>query len=191
MVQHIVTFDGMILVARGELPAVAHTTREWMETHPEASILAFEEATGRQIEVDLQGSVAEVVRRHATRAAAAVTNLGPGRPKLGVVGREVTLLPRHWDWLGTQPGGASIALRKLVEQGMKTGREADTLRQRQENAYRFMSAIAGNLPGYEEAIRALFAGDAEAMEACMKTWSADVRSYALELAFAGGDSDAA
>ncbi|MFY0534142.1 DUF2239 family protein [Nannocystis pusilla] len=31
---------------------------------------------------------------------------GPGRPKLGVVSREVSLLPRHWEWLERQPSGS-------------------------------------------------------------------------------------
>ena len=90
--------------------------------------------------------------RHPCRADAA-------GPKLGVVAREVTLLPRHWQWLGSQPGGASVAIRKLVEAARRANQEVDQRRQTQEAAYHFMSAMAGNLPNFEEASRALFAND--------------------------------
>ncbi len=89
---------------------------------------------------------------------------GPGRPKLGVVGREVTLLPRHWDWLSAQPGGASVTLRKLVEAARKQGQGEQKIRQTQDVAYRFMYAIAGDLPGFEEAARALYAWDLGRLE---------------------------
>ncbi|WP_154585104.1 DUF2239 family protein, partial [Bordetella pertussis] len=107
---------------------------------------------------------------------------GRGRPRLGVVAREVTLLPRHWDWLAGQPGGASVALRKLVEQARREHAGADALRRGRDAAYTFMSAAAGNLPGFEEAVRALYAGDAERLAAHMAGWPADVRAYALRLA---------
>ena len=84
---------------------------------------------------------------------------GPGRPKLGVVAREITLLPRHWDWLAQQKGGASVAIRKLVDEARRVNEDGDRIRLAQEAAYRFMSAMAGNRPHYEEAIRALFAAD--------------------------------
>lgn len=106
----------------------------------------------------------------------------PGRPKLGVVGREVTLLPRHWEWLGRQPGGASVTLRKLVEQARKANYAKDRVRHAQEVAYRFMSAIAGNEPGFEEASRALFAGDCDRFEEHSRSWPPDVRAYAMKLA---------
>ncbi len=73
---------------------------------------------------------------------------GRGRPKLGVVAREVTLLPRHWDWLNAQPGGASVALRKLVEQARRANGDADRARAAREAAYHFMSAMAGDLPAF-------------------------------------------
>jgi hypothetical protein len=101
---------------------------------------------------------------------------------LGVVPREVTLLPRHWDWLGTQPGGASVALRKLVEQARKSNHGADQLRHAQEAAYRFMSAMAGNEAGFEEATRALFAGNQEVFSMQVESWPIDVRNHAKKLA---------
>ena len=107
---------------------------------------------------------------------------GPGRPKLGVVAREITLLPRHWDWLARQPGGASVAIRRLVEQARRTGEDSDRLRQAQEAAYRFMSVMAGNRPHYEDAIRALFAGDPAGFDQLIAGWPADVRDHVSRLA---------
>jgi hypothetical protein len=99
-----------------------------------------------------------------------------------VVSKEVGLLPRQWEWLHVQPGGASAALRRIIDEARKAGREKDQVRAAQESAYRFMSAAAGDLPGYEEALRALFAGDAERFAACVADWPADVRDHASELA---------
>ena len=116
---------------------------------------------------------------------------GPGRPKLGVVAREITLLPRHWDWLAQQPGGASVAIRKLVEQARRTGEDKDRIRQAQEAAYRFMSVMAGNRPHYEDAIRALFAGDRRRFGKLIAGWPADVRDHASRLAERAFHRDAA
>ncbi len=111
---------------------------------------------------------------------------GRGRPKLGVVAREVTLLPRHWEWLSAQPGGASVALRKLVEQARLTHGERDKTRKAHERAYYFMSAMAGDMPGFEEATRALFANDMRAFGELIAAWPNDVRDHATWLA---NDSD--
>ncbi len=107
---------------------------------------------------------------------------GAGRPRLGVVAREVTLLPRHWQWLSSQPGGASVALRKLVDEARLANIGKDRVRQSQEAAYRFMSAMAGDAPGFEEAARALFAGDEHRFEQCISVWPEDVRDHAKRLA---------
>ena len=141
--------------------------------------------------MDYSGSAADVVRAVAgwesarSRAGDAEPEAiprGPGRPRLGVVPREVTLLPRHWQWLSGQPGGASVALRRLVDEARRASVGADRVRRSQEVAYRFMSALTGNLPGFEEAIRALFAGDGVAFEARVADWPEDVRTYARMLA---------
>jgi hypothetical protein len=139
------------------------------------------------VELDRRGSADDVRRRleatgEPTPPAGGAR--GPGRPKLGVVAREVTLLPRHWEWLGAQPGGASVALRRLVEDARRGSADADRVRRAREAAYRFMSAMAGNEPGFEEATRALFAGDAERYEATTAAWPADVRAHARRLAAA-------
>jgi hypothetical protein len=110
----------------------------------------------------------------------------PGRPKLGVVAREVTLLPRHWEWLNGQPGGASVALRKLVEDARRGSASKDRARRMQEAAYRFMSAMAGNLPGFEEATRALFAGEPDRLAEHVRAWPEDVRTHLERLIEAGG-----
>ncbi len=112
----------------------------------------------------------------------AQTQRGPGRPKLGVVAREVTLLPRHWDWLNSQPGGASVALRKLVEEARKSHSGKDRRREAQNAAYKFLTAMAGNEQGFEEALRALFAGDHERFEQFSEAWPADVRDHGRMLA---------
>lgn len=97
--------------------------------------------------------------------------------------REVTLLPRHWEWLSAQPGGASVALRKLVEAARKDPRER--ARASRDSAYRFLTTLAGDAAGFEDAVRALYAGDRGAFETHTATWSADVRDHALRLAEPG------
>lgn len=156
-------------------------------------IFVFDDATGRVMDFDLRGAVADVVDRLTRPLPAPRTPpeesagepRGRGRPKLGVVGREVTLLPRHWEWLATQPGGASVALRKLVDEARRSGGAKQKTREAQERAYRFMSAMAGNLPGFEEASRALFANDRERFDLQIAGWPSDVRVYASRLAFEG------
>ena len=144
--------------------------------------LVFDNATGRQVDVDM---------RKARGAEPPIAEArGPGRPRLGVVAREVTLLPRHWDWLGQQPGGASVALRKLVDQARSRSGASDRVRAAQEAADSFMSAVAGNLPGFEEAARALFAYDRRRFGDLIARWPEDVRDFAVKLAFADQEPSA-
>jgi len=112
---------------------------------------------------------------------------GPGRPKLGVIAREVTLLPRHWDWLNGQPGGASVALRKLVEEARRVNEGKDRLRRTQEATYRFMSAMAGNLPDFEEATRALLANNHDHLLEFVQTWPEDIREHLIRLMRQGAE----
>ena len=177
-------FCGLERVAAGPVLDVALAAKERIDREPGAAMLVFDDETGRQIELDLRGSGADVarrLRRTNDRDQPAVPR-SAGRPKLGVVAREVTLLPRHWEWLNEQPGGASVALRKLVEEARRTNAGRDRVRNAQEVAYRFTSAVAGDLPGYEEATRALFAGDRARFEANIAAWPSDVGAYALKLA---------
>jgi uncharacterized protein len=185
-----IAFEGDRRIASGDLRDVVRAAKDTLEQHKDASILVFDGATGGPIDIDFRGSADDVLARlpdfagtaAASDDAAPSAPRGPGRPKLGVVAREITLLPRHWDWLAQQTGGASVAIRKLVEEARRTGEDGDRIRQAQEAAYRFMSAMAGNAPHYEDAIRALFAGDAPGFEKLIAEWPADVRNHASALA---------
>jgi uncharacterized protein len=178
-------FDGHRLVQSGTYLQVALAVKALLEHGAEASVLIFDDDTGAQIDFDLRGTGQEISGRLAERESQQHERLtrGPGRPKLGVVPREVTLLPRHWEWLSKQPGGASVALRKLVEEARRTNAGNDNARASQERAYRFISAIAGDLPGFEEAARALFANDREQLNKAAAGWPADLRDHAIKLAF--------
>jgi hypothetical protein len=143
--------------------------------------LAFDDETGQQLDFDLRAVESPQLPQPQSEPR------GRGRPRLGVVAREVTLLPSHWDWLNVQPGGASVALRKLVDAARRTSGDRDRVRAAQESTYRFISAIAGNLPGFEEATRALFAYDRRRFGDLISGWPEDIRDYAIRLAFADHD----
>ena len=155
-------------------------------------IIIFSDATGRPIDLDLRGTERDVVARlpqpapdpdAPTDETATAEPRGRGRPKLGVVAREVTLLPRHWEWLGAQPGGASVALRKLVDEARRANGDADRARAARDAAYHFMSVMAGNLAGFEEASRALFADDRRRFVGLIAGWPDDIRDHVVKLAF--------
>lgn len=164
-----VAFAGMARLAAGDVAEVAAAARRAQANDPNGAVVVFNRQTGTVVDLDLRGSEKEVLARY--RPAEAPKR---GRPKLGVVAREVTLLPRHWEWLSRQPGGASIALRRLVEAARKA--DANATRERTEATYRFMSAMAGNLPGFEEAARALFAGDRAGLSDLVAQWPPDITS---------------
>ena len=141
-------------------------------------MIVFDLETGKVADLDLRGTEQEIVTRYTPQATSAP---GRGRPKLGVVAREVTLLPRHWDWLARQPGGASVTLRKLVEAARKKDGGTTESRERIEAAYRFMSVMAGDLPAFEDGVRALFAGDRNRLAAVMSQWPSDIGDELLRL----------
>lgn len=178
-------FQGMKRIASGPLLDVAATVKRAVDRGEPGNVLVFDDVTAEPIELDLRGSVRDVVERLTGRsesvAASRSEQRGPGRPRLGVVAREVTLLPRHWDWLARQPGGASVALRKLVDEARRA-KGKDRRREAQAAAYRFMSALAGNEPGFEEAARALFAGNETRFGEVIAAWPPDIRDYAKALA---------
>jgi hypothetical protein len=176
-------FDGRRLLARGPLADVALAVKAALGQRPTAALLAFEDASGRVIDLDLRGTDAEVIARLRGDSEDTAPARGRGRPKLGVVAREVTLLPRHWEWLAAQPGGASQALRRLVDQARRSDDGRTHRRAAQEAAYRFMSAMAGDMPGFEEASRALFAADRDRFAQHSAAWPDDVQAYARELAW--------
>ena len=141
-----------------------------------APIAIFSDRSGRAVDLDLRSSTDAIPEPPEEPR-------GRGRPKLGVVPREVTLLPRHWEWLNTQPGGASVTLRKLVDAARRMSGDADRQRAAREAAYHFMSAMAGNFPGFEEASRALFADDRRRFTGLISAWPADVRDHVVKLAY--------
>ena len=176
--QPLLAFAGHRLLARGpaaEVVAAVKTATDAGET-----VLTFDAVSGGVVDLDLRGEIAAVLAR--LTPASGPEKRGPGRPKLGVTAREVTLLPRYWDWLAGQPGGASVALRKLVEGALKEAEGPDRARRAKEAAYRFMTAIAGDLPGYEAAVRRLFAGDWMAFDAAVEGWPEGVRDAVLGMA---------
>nr|WP_311527103.1 DUF2239 family protein [uncultured Ralstonia sp.] len=190
-IQSCTAFAGTRRLAGGPVRDVARAVKTHLDAHPDSQVLVFDNASAQPVKFDVRGSVEDVLARlnrtapPATEPAESESRpRGPGRPKLGVIAREVTLLPRHWDWLAAQPGGASVTLRKLVEDARRAAEGADRRRTAQEAAYRFMSAMAGNAPGFEDATRALFAADAVAFESLTRSWPADVRDFARGLAHA-------
>ena len=184
-----IAFDRSKRIASGTPAEVAVAVKAWLESDIDALILVFDRWNSEPIEIDLRGTEAELVARLPAPSVEslpigmdAVYSRGVGRPKLGVTAREITLLPRHWDWLAKQSGGASVALRKLVEQALRANAEIDHQRQVRESTYRFINAVAGNEAGHEEVVRALFAGDLEKFAGLMAAWPTDVREHALLLA---------
>lgn len=183
-------FIGPQRLASGPLAEVAIAVMNASHRPAAPPIIIFADATGQPIDLDLRGTERDVIARlplpapdPATEESAAAEPRGRGRPKLGVVAREVTLLPRHWEWLGAQPGGASVALRKLVDEARRANGDADRARAARDAAYRFMSVMAGNLAGFEEASRALFADDRRKFVALIAGWPDDIRDHTVKLAF--------
>jgi len=194
-------FEGYRRVASGPLHEVAIKVKSATVAGAVNPLYIYDDATGRVIDLDIRGSAEEVIARLERQIAPEVATpgvegqqdvgieqvaageRGRGRPKLGVVAHEVTLLPRHWDWLSAQPGGASVALRKLVELARRTNGDRDRRRSALEAAYSFISAIAGNQPGFGEATRALFAYDRRKFGELVAAWPEDVRDHAIKLAF--------
>jgi hypothetical protein len=183
-------FAGDHQISTGSLAEVALTAMDLSkEKNHDKPLLFFDDETAAVVEMDLRGTRKQVLARYQglprpAPPASPQSERGPGRPRLGVVGREVTLLPRHWDWLNEQPGGPSVTLRKLVEEAKRTGHAKDMARRSKEAAYRFMNVMAGNLPGFEEATRAVFGTGTNRLkhfEEHTARWPADVRKYALNL----------
>lgn len=185
-----IAFDGNRLVAKGAVLDVVRKVKAHVDRKEDASVLIFDAVTSKIVELDLRGTMDDAVRSVETRLAHAglpsgevlEEHRGPGRPKLGVISREVTLLPRHWEWLEKQPGSASVTLRKLVEEARKRNLDKDRMRIAQEAAYRFMNAMAGDQRGFEEALRALYAGDRERFAAQISAWPVGIREHTEILA---------
>lgn len=170
-----VAFVGARSVAAGHLADVFPILQKRQLKNPSELVLLFEVETGRQVELDVRRSLAELLEREEGTKTS-----GPGRPRLGVVSREVSLLPRHWVWLEEQPNGISAALRRLVEQGIKTEPGKQRAQRMRAALSRVLGAIAGDRPNFEEACRALYAGDVERFEALVARWPHDIKAYATQ-----------
>ena len=187
MIQGFTAFGGQRLLISGSLAEVALAVRRAGQAV--TPIVISSDATGRSLDLDLRGSDEEIVARLPETAPVAEPETqtteprGRGRPKLGVVAREVTLLPRHWEWLNAQPGGASVALRKLVDEARRANGDRDRLRAARDAACHFMSAMAGNLANFEEASRALFADDRRRFAGLIADWPTDIRDHIVKLAY--------
>lgn len=206
----VTAFRGHQVLAAGALREVARIVWRAMKDTPPSNdaVLVFDDATGRVIDLEMRGDESDMLanldarsRERAERSTdaeppdvtarpqkhegspAEQAPRGRGRPKLGVVAREITLLPRHWEWLATQPGGASVALRRLVDSARRMHADDDRATGSRDAAYRFMHAIAGDLAGFEEAIRALFRHDEVRFRALIDSWPAAIRAYSTRLAF--------
>jgi hypothetical protein len=181
-------FEGQRQLATGPLAEVALAVKRAAPNAAEP-IAIFSDSTGRATDLDLRGSPDDVLARLPNTTSSMPDAIssgeprGRGRPRLGVVAREVTLLPRHWEWLNAQPGGASVALRKLVDDARRSSGDRDRQRAARDAAYHFMSAMAGNLPHFEEASRALFADDRRRFVSQIAAWPADIRDHVVKLAY--------
>jgi uncharacterized protein len=177
-------FAGATRLVRGTLADVLRLTKQRLQADPELSVLIFEDLTGRQMDFDFRGTLEQVIAR--AQPAEAAPRPGPGRPRLGVVSREISLLPRHWEWLERHPQGISAALRRLVDEARARAPDADRARLARAAVSRFMWVVAGNLPQFEEASRALFASDQASFIELTQRWPADVRTHLDELLREGG-----
>lgn len=191
-------FDGMKLLCRGSLEDVVIKIKKKIGKAENSSILLFSDETGKIIDFNFFGNEGDVRKRLSVyvgpdsvrkdsaglrgESSDSAKNAGPGRPKLGVTSREVSLLPRHWEWLATQPGGASATLRSLVEDAKKRTQATSVIKQAQERTYKFMSVLAGDLPNYEEALRALFKKEKAKFVSCIEGWPEDVKAHVLQSA---------
>ncbi|SEA03477.1 DUF2239 family protein [Variovorax sp. YR216] len=176
---HLTAFAGFRRIASGPRAKVIAQVRKQCAGSGQVQPFVFDDSTGERLDIDL--------REGAPTPAVAIDEpsaRGVGRPRLGVVAREVTLLPRHWEWLGRQPGGASVALRRLIDEARHVHADRDAQRAAREATYSFMTVIAGDLSGFEEAARALFAGDRTRFDAHIATWPEDVQAHLHKLATA-------
>jgi hypothetical protein len=188
-----VAFAGNKRIAYGSLSEVAMEVKRVVDQYASPAVSVFDTDSSEPLELDLRGRLEDVLSRLPSESAEEEDGVSvsgadmhprraPGRPRLGVTAREVTLLPRHWEWLAGQPGGTSVALRKLVEHARRSAGSEDRIRQVRESAYRFMLAMAGDEPGFEEAARALFAARPERFDTAIAGWPADIREHAKQVA---------
>lgn len=178
-------FENQNILASGPLEDVALKVKRRLKTHSSAPILIFSDSTGKQMDLDLRGTEKEALERlkmFISPEESSLQSSGPGRPKLGVVAREISLLPRHWEWLSTQTGGASATIRRLIEDAKKNSSGKESIKSAQERTHQFMSAMAGNLNNFEEALRSLYAKDKKKFLGLIAYWPEDIKDHAKKLA---------
>lgn len=177
-----IAFSGDIKISSGPILKVAEATKKHLIKKPNSDIQIFDHDTGQFLEVDFRGSLSQVVERMKKSFIIETEKIrGPGRPKLGVVSKEITLLPKHWDWLNLQANGASGSIRKLIDEAMKRNVAKDELKRSQNSVYKFMTIMAGNYPLYEEALRAFYANDNAKFKYIITNWPKDVRDHLLKM----------
>ena len=154
-------------IAHGSVAEVAAVLRALAPPRRSSDLLAFDDESGRQVDIDLRPDAEAAPPRR-------------GRPALGVEAKEVTLLPRHWRWLANQRGGASATLRKLVEAEIRKGKGP---RDHHDAAYRFLSVMAGHLPKFEDVVRELYLGNKVGYDHFSHGWPEAIRDHGRALAF--------
>ncbi|MBA2936739.1 DUF2239 family protein [Paenibacillus sp. CGMCC 1.16610] len=182
-------FLGVRVIANGLIEHVVTTVKETLDDRDLTQLLLFNDSTGKPLDVDFRGTTDDVLKRLGEQFGNLPSKEEDhqptgrvGRPKLGVISGEVTLLPRHWEWLKSQPGGASVTLRKLIDEARRAGVEQSNVRESQEATYNFMTAMAGDFPQYEEALRALYASDLDRFYHFINDWETDIRNHVKKLA---------
>lgn len=179
---HYTAFEGFKILSQGNLESVALSIKQRLKEQKNTTVLIFSDLTGRQIDLDLSGSEKQVLDRLKIYSAQdSQPAVGAGRPKLGVIPREISLLPHHWEWLVNQDGGASAVIRNLIDERIKN-RTTDKTKAAQERTYKFLSALAGDLPNFEDATRFLYRKDKEKFSELTEAWPKDVVKYASTLA---------
>jgi uncharacterized protein len=177
-------FEGTTRLYRGTFQEVVLKVKERLGRAENSSVLIFSNNTGKTMDFNFQGNMKDTLKRLekfvSTQEPRPIS--GPGRPKLGVISREVSLLPRHWEWLASQPSGASATIRKLIEEAKKKSSTRNSVKHVQECVYRFMSVIVGDMKGYEEALRALYKADRKNFLLHIQDWPTDVRTHVIEMA---------
>ena len=163
------------LIVMGELPVVLKEIKLFLDQGGCEPVLIFDHTDGRQWDFNFQGTLEEVLSRAIVPEDDNCNKPGPGRPRLGIVSREVTLLPRHWDWLEQQPGKASGTLRRLVEDAMKHPSDDFIIRQKQEALGRIISSVGGNLIGFEDFLRILHRKEWNKVEEVIKEWPLGIK----------------
>ncbi|MFS1523483.1 DUF2239 family protein [Microbulbifer sp. 2304DJ12-6] len=169
-----IVIDQLRIIARGTLEAIAHQVKDMGAAHEP---IVFESESCKRVEVDWHGDIEAVLARLTTDTQIPKTKRG--RPKLGVIPKEVTLLPRHWEWLGQQPGGASVTLRKLVQQAQKQVSPEERITTKQQQLDGLMLLVAGDTPGFEEASRALYRNSKISFEKAIHSWPDDLKQVLL------------